>query len=52
MLQQLGLQKYEKNFKNGLLTDRTLPLLTDRYVNLYICSLADQNGRETIAVYI
>ncbi|GJM85133.1 hypothetical protein PR202_ga01557 [Eleusine coracana subsp. coracana] len=29
MLQQLGLQKYEKNFKNGLLTDQTLPLLTD-----------------------
>ncbi|XP_062219176.1 chloroplastic import inner membrane translocase subunit HP30-2-like [Phragmites australis] len=29
MLQQLGLQKYEKNFKKGLLTDQTLPLLTD-----------------------
>ncbi|KAK3154229.1 hypothetical protein QOZ80_2BG0187940 [Eleusine coracana subsp. coracana] len=29
MLHRLGLQKYEKNFKNGLLTDQTLPLLTD-----------------------
>lgn len=25
----LGLQNYEKNFKKGLLTDTTLPLLTD-----------------------
>jgi hypothetical protein len=32
MLQELGLEKYEKNFKKGLLTDHTLPLLTDRYV--------------------
>jgi hypothetical protein len=31
MLQELGLQNYEKNFKKGLLTDQTLPLLTDRY---------------------
>ncbi|GJN27733.1 hypothetical protein PR202_gb15779 [Eleusine coracana subsp. coracana] len=29
MLQKLGLQNYEKNFKKGLLTDSTLPLLTD-----------------------
>ncbi|KAF0891945.1 hypothetical protein E2562_011332 [Oryza meyeriana var. granulata] len=29
MLQKLGLEKYEKNFKKGLLTDQTLPLLTD-----------------------
>lgn len=30
MLNNLGLQNYEKNFKKGLLTDKTLPLLTDR----------------------
>lgn len=29
MLSKLGLQNYEKNFKKGLLTDNTLPLLTD-----------------------
>ncbi|KAG6579290.1 Chloroplastic import inner membrane translocase subunit HP30-2, partial [Cucurbita argyrosperma subsp. sororia] len=29
MLNNLGLQGYEKNFKNGLLSDSTLPLLTD-----------------------
>ncbi|OMO95142.1 hypothetical protein CCACVL1_05546 [Corchorus capsularis] len=29
MLNNLGLQNYEKNFKKGLLTDSTLPLLTD-----------------------
>ncbi|KAG0488242.1 hypothetical protein HPP92_006796 [Vanilla planifolia] len=29
MLTSLGLQNYEKNFKKGLLTDQTLPLLTD-----------------------
>lgn len=29
MLKQLGLQNYEKNFKKGLLTDQTLPLLND-----------------------
>lgn len=29
MLTSLGLQHYEKNFKRGLLTDNTLPLLTD-----------------------
>lgn len=29
MLSGLGLQKYEKNFKKGLLTDITLPLLND-----------------------
>lgn len=29
MLHNLGLQNYEKNFRNGLLTDSTLPLLTD-----------------------
>lgn len=32
MLNSLGLQNYEKNFKKGLLTDNTLPLLTDRQV--------------------
>lgn len=31
MLLKLGLEKYEKNFKKGLLADPTLPLLTDRY---------------------
>ncbi|KAF3685360.1 putative DNA double-strand break repair Rad50 ATPase-like [Capsicum annuum] len=30
LLSSLGLQNYEKNFKKGLLTDTTLPLLTDR----------------------
>ncbi len=30
MLFRLGLQNYEKNFMKGLLTDTTLPLLTDR----------------------
>ncbi|KAM3367256.1 hypothetical protein ACQJBY_016087 [Aegilops geniculata] len=29
MLSQLGLQNYEKNFKKGLLTDETLPLLNE-----------------------
>ncbi|XP_061356659.1 chloroplastic import inner membrane translocase subunit HP30-2 isoform X2 [Gastrolobium bilobum] len=29
MLHNLGLQNYEKNFKKGLLSDNTLPLLTD-----------------------
>ncbi|EFJ32464.1 hypothetical protein SELMODRAFT_85831 [Selaginella moellendorffii] len=29
MLRVLGLEKYEKNFKKGYLTDETLPLLTD-----------------------
>ncbi|KAI3704814.1 hypothetical protein L1987_75043 [Smallanthus sonchifolius] len=29
MLWRLGLHDYEKNFKSGLLTDSTLPLLTD-----------------------
>ncbi|XP_057457984.1 chloroplastic import inner membrane translocase subunit HP30-2 [Lotus japonicus] len=29
MLHNLGLQNYEKHFKKGLLTDNTLPLLTD-----------------------
>eukprot|EP00270_Netrium_digitus_P011723 TRINITY_DN373_c0_g1_i1.p1 TRINITY_DN373_c0_g1~~TRINITY_DN373_c0_g1_i1.p1 ORF type:complete len:238 (-),score=58.54 TRINITY_DN373_c0_g1_i1:192-905(-) len=29
MLSQLGLQKYEKNFKKGLLNDSTIPLLND-----------------------
>lgn len=29
MLDKLGLQNYTKNFKRGLLTDSTLPLLTD-----------------------
>ncbi|KAL1547323.1 chloroplastic import inner membrane translocase subunit HP30-2-like [Salvia divinorum] len=29
MLSNLGLQNYEKNFKRGLLTDTTLPLITD-----------------------
>ncbi|KAK1399376.1 hypothetical protein POM88_009239 [Heracleum sosnowskyi] len=30
MLSGLGFQNYEENFKKGLLTDKTLPLLTDR----------------------
>ncbi|KAI5070514.1 hypothetical protein GOP47_0014857 [Adiantum capillus-veneris] len=29
MLHNLGLDRYEKNFKKGLLTDSTLPLLND-----------------------
>ncbi|KFK34395.1 hypothetical protein AALP_AA5G139700 [Arabis alpina] len=29
MLLKLGLEKYDKNFRKGLLTDPTLPLLTD-----------------------
>ncbi|KAG8064417.1 hypothetical protein GUJ93_ZPchr0004g38234 [Zizania palustris] len=29
LLKKLGLQNYEKNFKKGLLTDQTLPLLND-----------------------
>ncbi|KAL3699223.1 hypothetical protein R1sor_017245 [Riccia sorocarpa] len=29
MLSTLGLQRYEKNFKKGMLTDMTLPLLND-----------------------
>lgn len=29
LLRKLGLQNYENNFKTGLLTDSTLPLLTD-----------------------
>ncbi|XP_039056693.1 chloroplastic import inner membrane translocase subunit HP30-2-like [Hibiscus syriacus] len=39
MLSSLGLQNYEKNFKGGLLTDSTLPLLTDgQAVGLYLDS--------------
>lgn len=38
MLKNLGLQDYEKNFKKGLLTDNTLPLLTDRQVIPFPCS--------------
>uniref|UniRef100_A0A7C8YUP6 Uncharacterized protein n=1 Tax=Opuntia streptacantha TaxID=393608 RepID=A0A7C8YUP6_OPUST len=34
MLMNLGLQKYEDNFKGGMLNDRTLPLLTDRDAEL------------------
>lgn len=34
MLTRLGLDRYEKNFRKGLLTDATLPLLTDRQVEL------------------
>lgn len=30
MLNNLGLKNYEKNFKKGLLSDNTLPLLNDR----------------------
>lgn len=30
MLSNLGLDRYEANFKRGLLTDYTLPLLNDR----------------------
>ncbi|KAK9151850.1 hypothetical protein Syun_010159 [Stephania yunnanensis] len=36
MLSSLGLQDYEKNFKKGLLTDSTLPLLTDRQVKYFL----------------
>lgn len=36
LLTSLGLQKYENNFKKGLLTDNTLPLLTDRWIYCYI----------------
>ncbi|KAL4574715.1 hypothetical protein LXL04_021551 [Taraxacum kok-saghyz] len=32
MLYNLGLERYEKNFRRGLLTDNTLPLLNDRQV--------------------
>lgn len=32
MLQKLELQKYEKNFRKGMLTDETLPLVNDRFV--------------------
>ncbi|MQL92078.1 hypothetical protein Taro_024697, partial [Colocasia esculenta] len=33
MLTTLGLGRYEKNFRKGMLTDYTLPLLTDRQGN-------------------
>lgn len=33
MLKDLGLEKYSKNFKKGLLNDQTLPLLNDRQVD-------------------
>nr|XP_043615774.1 chloroplastic import inner membrane translocase subunit HP30-2-like [Erigeron canadensis] len=32
MLSSLGLDHYEKNFKHGLFTDKTLPLLTDSHL--------------------
>ena len=32
MLNTLGLVQYKKNFRKGMLSDTTLPLLTDRYV--------------------
>lgn len=32
MLTKLDLQKYEKNFKKGMLTDSTLHLVNDRFV--------------------
>lgn len=32
MLQKLELQKYEKNFRKGMLTDETLHLVNDRFV--------------------
>lgn len=38
MLTRLGLQTYEKNFKKGLLTDNTLPLLNDRQVFFWLIS--------------
>ncbi|GKF96608.1 chloroplastic import inner membrane translocase subunit HP30-2-like protein, partial [Tanacetum coccineum] len=34
MLTSLGLHHYEKNFKSGLLTDTTLPLLIDKFNSL------------------
>ena len=36
MLARLGLDRYEKNFRKGLLTDATLPLLTDRFRRLIL----------------
>jgi hypothetical protein len=45
MLQSLGLQNYEKNFKKGLLTDQTLPLLTDRYKMFFLFFLKKVNQR-------
>ena len=45
MLTRLGLQNYEKNFRKGLLTDTTLPLLTDRWVaNPALMSLCHLNN--------
>lgn len=32
MLRTLGLERYEKNLRKGMITDATLPLLTDRRV--------------------
>lgn len=40
MLSNLGLDHYEKNFKKGLLTDYTLPLLNDRLVAGFSNSLS------------
>lgn len=56
MLSSLGLQNYEKNFKKGLLTDNTLPLLTDRQAveldsfSLFI--LIDNSSDSLISYYI
>ena len=33
MLRTLGLDKYEKNLRDGSISDATLPLLTDRQVD-------------------
>lgn len=38
MLEKLSLQKYEKNFKKGMLTDSTLHLLNDRSVTAPYCN--------------
>ena len=37
LLKSLGLEKYENNFKRGMLNDYTLPLLTDRQVLEFMC---------------
>lgn len=39
-----GSPKIWEIFKNSLLTDQTLPVLTDRYINLDICSLKESSG--------
>lgn len=53
MLTSLGLQNYEKNFKKGLLTDTTLPLLTDRQVvYCFLLSLLLHSLQDHIVMHI